>query len=261
MKLCAAWILTLMAGTSHAALKTEIVAYKQDTATLEGLLVYDDAVPGKRPGILLVPDWMGITDIARSQAELTAKLGYVVLVADIYGKRFRPKNAKEAGAQAGIYKGDRNLMRARAQAGLDQLLKSNETDSTRIAAMGYCFGGGVVLELARSGADLDGAVTFHGNLDTPHPEQAKNIKAKVLVLHGADDPFVPAADVQAFTDEMRKGGVDWTLTLYSGAVHAFTIPTAGNDPSKGAAYNEKADRRSWIAMQDFYREIFPPSPR
>lgn len=240
---------------TFAAVKTETVAYMQDTASLEGLLVYD-TVKGKKPGILLVPDWMGVSDVAKQYAEKVAKLGYIVLVADIYGKGIRPQDQKVAGALAGIYRGNRDLMQARAQAGLAQLLKSARVDTSRIAAMGYCFGGGVALELARSGANLDGFVSFHGNLDTPHPEQAKNIKGPVLVLHGAEDPFVPEEQVNAFKEEMRKGKADWTLTQYSGAVHAFTNPTAGSDPSKGAAYDAKADKRSWSAMRDFYREIF-----
>ncbi len=248
---------TIATGVAQAAIKIETIAYKQDTASLEGLLAYDTSVKGKKPGILIAPDWMGISDVARQQAEKTAKLGYVVFVADIYGKGIRPKDAKEAGTQAGIYKKDRNLMRARAHAALAQLLKSNLVDTSKIVAIGYCFGGGVALELARSGADLDGVASFHGNLDTPHPEDSKNIKAKILVMHGADDPYVPEADVSAFMKEMKQAGIDWTLIQYGGAVHAFTIPNAGNDNSKGAAYNEKADRRSWIAFQDFLKDVFP----
>lgn len=255
-KLRSILLVTLCAGAPIlAAVKTETLEYKQDTASLEGMLVYETG-KGKKPGILLVPDWMGVSDVARQYAEKVAKLGYVVLVADIFGKGVRPKDAKEAAAQAGIYRGDRALLQARAQAGLAQLLKSARVDTSRIAAMGYCFGGGAALELARSGANLDGIVSFHGNLDTPHPEQARNIKGPVLILHGAEDPFVPEEQVEAFEAEMRKANVDWTLTMYSGAVHSFTNPTAGSDPSKGAAYHPKADSRSWSTMRDFYAEIF-----
>ena len=155
-----------------------------------------------------------------------------------------------------IYKGDRPLLRARAQAALTELLKQPQTDPTRVAAIGYCFGGTTVLELARSGAPLTGVVSFHGGLDTPTPQDAKNIKAKVLALHGADDPFVPPMQVSGFEKEMTEGKVDWQLVKYSGAVHAFAIPSAGNDNSKGAAYNATADRRSWQAMKDFFGEIF-----
>ncbi len=246
----------LPARAASAAMHVEPVAYKQDTAALEGLLIYDASAKGKAPGIVLVPDWMGMSDLARQYGEKVAKLGYVVLVADIYGKHNRPKDMQAASTQAGIYKNDRALMQARAKAALEQLLKSQRVDGSRTAAMGYCFGGGVALELARSGADLDGVVSFHGNLDTPHPEQAKNIKAQVLVQHGADDPFVTQDQVKAFEDEMRAAKTDWRLVQYGNSVHGFTNPGAGSDNSKGMAYNPKADARSFQAMEDFYREIF-----
>lgn len=246
----------LAAAPVAAAIKSEPVAYKQDTASLEGLMVYDASAKGKLPGIVLVPDWMGMTDLARQYGERVAKLGYVVLVADIYGKNVRPKDMKEASALSGQYKNDRPLMQARAKAALDQLLKSPRVETARIAAMGFCFGGGVALELARSGANLNGVVSFHGNLDTPHPEMAKNIKGKVLVLHGADDPFVTQDQVKAFQDEMRAAKADWALVQYGNAVHGFTNPNAGSDNSKGMAYNPEAANRAFIAMQDFYQEIF-----
>jgi len=246
----------LAAAPAAAAVKSEPVAYKQDTASLEGLMVYDASAKGKLPGIVLVPDWMGMTDLARQYGERVAKLGYVVLVADIYGKNVRPKDMKEASALSGQYKNDRPLMQARAKAALEQLLKSSRVDGSKIAAMGFCFGGGVALELARSGAALNGVVSFHGNLDTPHPEMAKNIKGKVLVLHGADDPFVTQDQVKAFEDEMRAAKADWALVQYGNAVHGFTNPNAGNDNSKGMAYNPEAATRAFTAMQDFYQEIF-----
>ena len=147
-------------------------------------------------------------------------------------------------------------MRARAAAGLEVLKNHKLTDTKHIAAIGYCFGGTTVLELARSGAEIAGVISFHGGLDTPAPEDARQIKAKVLALHGGDDPFVPVEHVIAFQDEMRKGGVDWQMVSYGGAVHSFTVPEAGNDPSKGMAYNEKADKRSWEAAKTFFTEIF-----
>jgi dienelactone hydrolase len=247
-------------GASGAPLKTEAVAYKQDTASLEGLLVYDRGLKGRQPGIVLVPDWMGVSDVARQYAEKAARLGYVVFVADIYGKSVRPKDAKEASAASDFYKKDRALMQARARAAYDQLLKTARVDTSRIAAMGYCFGGGVALELARSGAPLSGTISFHGNLDTPHPEQAKNIKGRILVQHGADDPFVPPEQVKAFKDEMRSAATDWQLIEYGGSVHGFTNPTVGSDNSKGVAYNPKADKRSFQAMADFYQDIFAAKP-
>ncbi|HEY6170134.1 MAG TPA: dienelactone hydrolase family protein [Verrucomicrobiae bacterium] len=239
-----------------AQIHTQTVVYKQGDTTLEGFLAYDTAIKGKRPGVLIVHQWKGLGDYERKRAEMLAKLGYTVFAVDIYGQGVRADNPKDAAALAGKYKSDRALLRARATAGLEELKKHALTDPKRIAAMGYCFGGTTALELARSGAELSGVVSFHGALDTPNPDDAKNIKGKVLALHGADDPFVPAKDVTAFEEEMRKAAVDWQLVAYGGAVHSFTDWNAGNDNSKGAAYNEKADKRSWEAMKVFFAEIF-----
>jgi dienelactone hydrolase len=249
-------ILLAAAMSAEGAVRTESVEYTQGDVTLEGYLAYDDAVAGKRPGVLVVHEWDGLGDYVRMRARQLAELGYVAFAVDMYGKGVRAKNPREAAELAGALRNDRPLMRARARAGLDVLRLNPLCDDTRIAAIGYCFGGGAALELARSGADLAGVVSFHGNLDTPRPEDAKNIKAKVLVLAGADDPHVTAAQVAAFEDEMRKAGVDWQLVAYGGAVHSFTNPAAGNDPQRGAAYNEKADHRSWEAMKQFFAEIF-----
>ena len=232
------------------------VEYKQGDTVLEGLSVYDNAVDGKRPAVLVVHQWMGLGNYEKKRAGMLAQLGYNVFAVDIYGKGVRPANPQDAGAEAGKYKNDRALLRARVRAGLDVLARHELTDPKRIAAIGYCFGGTTVLELARSGADLAGVVSFHGGLSSPTPDDAKNIKAKVLALHGADDPFVPAKEVAAFEDEMRQGRVDWQLVAYGGAVHSFTDWGAGTDNSKGAAYNERADRRSWEAMKQFFAELF-----
>jgi len=245
----------LFAMNSYAALHTESVEYKQGDTTLEGYVAYDDSVKGPRPAVLVVHDWLGCDSYAKMRADMLAKLGYVAFAADIYGKGVRPKAPDEAMAQVKKYKGDRTLLRARVNAALSMLKKREECDPKRVAAIGYCFGGTTVLELARTGADINGIVTFHGGLDTP-TRDAKNIKCKVLICHGADDPYVPATDVAALQDELRAAGVDWQMIYYSGAVHAFTRPDAGSDNSKGAAYNEKADKRSWEAMKQFFDEIF-----
>ncbi len=244
------------ATTVRADIHTKTVEYTQGGVTLEGFVAYDDAIPGKRPGVLVVHQWMGLTDYEKHRAEMLAQLGYVAFCADIYGKGVRPQNTAEAGAQAGKYKSDRQLLRVRVNAGLDALRQQPLVDPKRIAAIGYCFGGTTVLELARSGADVAGVVSFHGGLDAPDPTDGKNIKCKVLVCHGADDPFSSPQDIAAFENEMRQGGVDWQLIKYGGAVHSFTQPMAGNDNSKAAAYNEKADQRSWAAMKQFFAEIF-----
>ncbi len=246
----------LFASSAMAQFTLEPVDDKEGTTVLSGYFAYDASAKDKRPGVVIVHDWMGVSDYVKMRAEQLVKLGYVAFVADIYGKGVRPANAQEASAEAGKYKNNRPLLRARVRAALDELKKHSQVDTKRLAAMGYCFGGGTVLELARSGADVLGVVSFHGTLDSPTPEDAKNIKGKVLVLHGGDDPYVPAKDVMAFQDEMRKAGVDWQFVAYGGAVHAFTQKGAGNDNSKGAAYNEAADKRSFKAMQAFFQEIF-----
>jgi dienelactone hydrolase len=237
-------------------MKKEFFEYRHGDTILEGYLAYDDRIKKKRPGVMVVHEWYGLNDYAKARAEQLANLGYIAFAVDIYGKGVKAKNREEAAKLAGMYRSDRGLMRARAAAGLEALRQQPHVDGSRIAAMGYCFGGGTALELARSGAQLSGVVSFHGNLDTPDPGDAKNIKAKVLALHGADDPLVTPAHVHAFQDEMRKASVDWQMVLYGGAVHSFTNPASGSDPSKGLAYNEKADSRSWAAMRLFFDEIF-----
>lgn len=252
------WLILAAMLTSvgvRAKVVTLDVPYKDGGISLEGFLAYDDALKGPRPGVLVVHDWMGIGAETKRRCEMLARLGYVAFAADVYGAGIRPKDAKEAGQQAMKYKGDRALYRHRLNLSLEMLRKDPRVDPKRLAAIGYCFGGTGVLELARSGADIRGVASFHGGLDSLHPEDARAIKAKVLVLHGADDPTMSAADVAAFQEELRKAGVDWQMIVYGGAVHAFTNPGAGSDNSKGAAYNERADRRSWEAMKAFFEEI------
>jgi dienelactone hydrolase len=248
--------LLLVSLGARAELVSKSVEYKQGDTVLEGYSVYDDSLSGKRPGVLVVHQWKGLGEYEKSRAQMLARLGYNVFAVDIYGKGIRPSNPQDASAEAGKYKEDRALLRSRVRAGLETLLQHELTDPDRVAAIGYCFGGTTALELARSGANIAGVVSFHGGLNTPSPDDARNIKAKVLALHGADDPFVPAAEVAAFEEEMRQAGVDWQLIAYGGAVHSFTDWDAGTDNSKGAAYNERADRRSWEAMKQFFAECF-----
>ncbi|MCB4791491.1 MAG: dienelactone hydrolase family protein [Elusimicrobia bacterium] len=246
------------------ALQTDVLAkiitrnidYKSGKVPLEGFLAYDDNLKGKQPGVLIVHEWNGQGSYVQKRAVQLAELGYVAFCADIYGKGIRPKTNEESAKQAGIYRSDRKLMRERALAGLEELKKQKITDITKTAALGYCFGGGVALELARSGAEVNGVVSFHGNLDTPDPLNAKAIKGKVLVLHGANDPYVSNEQLLSFMKEMKDAGVDWELNIYANAVHRFTNSEAGDDPSTGAAYNKQADERSWDAMKSFFNEIF-----
>ncbi len=241
--------------TARAAIRTETVEYKHGDVTLEGHLAYDDATKTTRPAVLISHQWKGLSDYEKKRAVMLAKLGYVVFAVDIYGEGIRPKDAAAASAEAGKYKGNRTLLRARINAGLETLLKQKFVDPKRVVAIGYCFGGTTVIELARSGAEVAGVVSFHGALDSPNPADGKNIKCKVLALHGADDPFVPEKDIAAFENEMREAGVDWQLLKYGGAVHSFTDWNADGS-LKGAKYDKRADERSWEDMKQFFAEIF-----
>ncbi len=247
-------LLLACASPLAAALVEKPVEYKSGDVTCEGWQAYDDAA-GKRPAVLVVHQWTGISAHEKEAARKLAELGYNVLVADVYGKGVRPQ-PPAAGQEAGKYKKDRTLLRARLTAALDVLKADPRTDGAKLAATGYCFGGTSVLELARSGADLKGVVSFHGGLDSPTPADGKNIKGKVLALHGADDPYVPAKDVAAFEQELKAAKVDYKLVKYPGAVHSFTHKEAGTDSSKGAAYNEAADKASWAEMKAFLAGLF-----
>jgi dienelactone hydrolase len=245
-----------LAATAQAQLHTETVEYKHGDTTLKGYLVYDTTMNGKRPGVLVVHEWWGLNDYARRRADMLARLGHVAFAADIYGDGFNTTSADEAGKRSGEFRNNRPFGRERLTAALNVLRKHELCDPKRVAAIGYCFGGTCVLELARSGADIAGVVSFHGALNTPNPADAKNIKCKVLVCHGANDGFVPAEEVAAFQKEMRDAGVDWQMIFYGGAVHSFTNPDAGKTGLAGVAYNERADKRSWEAMKSFFAEIF-----
>ena len=243
------------AETTRFELRTEVVTYRQGETELEGVMVYNGAQTGRRPAVLVVHQWLGLSDYERKRAEMLAELGYAAFCADIYGKGIRPANPGEAGALAGRYKNDRVLLRARVQAALDTMKQQGVVDPAKTAAIGYCFGGTTVLELARAGADTRGVVSFHGGLASPTTGRPGGIKAAILALHGADDPFVPPAEVTGFEDEMRQAKADWQLVAYGGAVHSFTDWKA-TGAMPGAKYDEKADRRSWAAMKQFLDELF-----
>ncbi len=256
-------LIALASAAVRAEVRTRAVEYRDGDAVLEGFLAYDDAKvkPGgtRAPGVLIIHQWLGLTENERMRARMLAELGYVAFAADIYGKGDRPADRSEAPRFAGKYKGDRALFRRRLNLGLAELGRQSGVDPSRLAAVGYCFGGTGVLELARSGAEVRGVVSFHGGLDSPSPEDGKKIRSKVLVLHGAADPFVPEKDIDAFKKELDGARVDWQMVYYSGAVHAFTQKEAGSDTSRGAAYDASADRRSWAAMRNFFDEIFAPA--
>lgn len=230
--------------------------YQDGPVRLAGYVARPNFVQGRVPGVLVIHQWMGLTDHERMEADRLADLGYVALAADIYGEGVRPRDVKEAAAQAGIYKGDRALYRRRIRAGLDALKAQPGVDPARLAVIGFCFGGTGALEAARAGLPVKGVVSFHGGLDAVPDPAAPAITAKVLVCQGADDPYAPAKDVAAFHDEMRRAKADYTFISYGGAVHAFTQKEAGTDPSKGVAYQEAAATRSWQHMKDFFAELF-----
>jgi len=245
----------LIASASAADIKEQAVEYTSGGVVCEGWHAYDAALSGKRPTVLIIHQWTGLTDYEKMRARMVAELGYNVFVADVYGKGIRPQ-PPAAGVEAGKYKSNRTLLRERLNSALDVLLNDANTDTSKVAATGYCFGGTAAIELARSGAPLLGVVSFHGGLDSPTPADGKNIKGKVLALHGADDPFVKAADIAAFEDELKAANVSYEIVKYPGAVHAFTQKMAGDDNSKGAAYNADADAKSWVAMKEFLAGIF-----
>jgi dienelactone hydrolase len=246
-----------LGGLAEAAVVAKPVPYEIDGEAFEGVLVYDDSVSTPRPGLLAVPNWMGVNEDTVKKAARAAGDKYVVFLADMYGKSIRPSNADEARAAATTVRSDRALMRKRAQAAVEVLkAQSSEValDVSKLGAIGFCFGGGTVLELARSGAPLKGFVSFHGNLDTPNPADAQNIKAPVLVLHGADDPAVPQAQVDGFIAEMKAAKTDWQLINYGGAVHSFTNPKA-NVPGSNQ-YHPVVAARAFKAMNDLFDEVF-----
>jgi dienelactone hydrolase len=245
------------AWTLQAQVQTKTIEYRDGDVVLEGFVAWDPAkTSAASPGILVIHQWLGLTDYEKSRCKQLAELGYVALAVDVYGKGVRPANMQEAAKLSGSYKADRQLYRQRLKLGLEQLQQQPGVDQRKLAAIGYCFGGTGAIELARSGARIAGVVSFHGGLDSPNPADGQQIKSKILICHGADDPFVPVAEIEAMQAEFNSAQVDWQMISYSGTVHSFTQPMAGNDNSLGAAYNALSDARSWQAMQQFFQELF-----
>lgn len=237
----------------NAAQAGEIVTYNDGDTVLEGYLARTNKP--NAPLVLIVHQWMGLTDNETMRADMLAAAGYNALAIDMYGQGIRPADTTEAGRLATQYKSDTALAVRRMNAALTYAKTLKRTDVSRIAIIGYCFGGTMALDLARSGADLAAAISFHGALTTPTPVKgAGAVKAALQVHHGAADPLVPQAEVTGFMTEMDAAKADWTLIQYAGAVHAFTQKGAGNDPSKGFAYDARADKRSWAAAMDFLDE-------
>jgi dienelactone hydrolase len=236
--------------------KTATIEYKHDGNLCEGYGVWDDA-GAKRPGILVFPEWVGVGEYTHKRADMLYDLGYNTFVADVYGKGIRPDTPETCNAEMMKYATNRPLLRGRARCAFDELRKLPNTDLGKMAAIGYCFGGMIVLEMARDAQnDLKGVVSFHGVLMTPTPLAAGAYKGKILVLHGVDDPVVPDDQTMAFWKEMRDGQANWEFVAYGNALHTFTNWLMPEDGPPPAVYNKQADKRSWIAMQDFFKEIF-----
>ena len=250
-------LFSLLSLPAMAAMTTKKVPYELDKVKFEGVLVYDDAAT-PRPGLVMVPNWLGINEANLKQAALVAARGYVVFVADVYGTAAMPKNQDDAGKAAGALKGNRTLLRARMNKALQMLVSSKGVplDVKHVGAIGFCFGGTAALELARSGAKIGAVVTFHAGLSSPTPDDAKAITAKILALHGGDDPFVPAEEVTAFESEMRNAKIDWQLVKFGNAVHSYTDVDA-NTAGK-SQYNPVVAARAYSMMDSFFAEAFKP---
>ena len=249
----------LLVFDTAADIVTREVSYKQGDTVMKGLVAYDDSIETVRPGILVVHEWWGLNDYARKRARMLAELGYTALAVDMYGDgktAGHPDNAAKFSSAVG---GNPELAKARFDAALDTLKQQPGVEADKIAAIGYCFGGGIVLGMARMGTDIDGVVSFHGSLATKSPAKKGDIKTRIRVFTGADDPFVKPETVEAFKKEMDSAGADYKVVVYPGAVHSFTNPGAdalGKEFGLPLAYNEKADKDSWQQMQEFFHEIF-----
>jgi len=248
---------------AQAKLVKQPVAYEHAGVKLEGYLVYDDekvSATAKAPGVLVVHEWWGLNQFAKGRADALARLGFVAFALDMYGAGLTTEDPKRAGELAGQFYGS-SLMADRARAGLDQLIKSGLADESKLAAIGFCFGGATCQALAYSGAPLAGIVSFHGSLIPLPAEAAAKVRSKILVLHGAVDPFIKPEEIRAFTQALDSAKLDYQFVSYSGAVHAFTNPgadeVAAEKGLKGLGYNEPAARRSWAQMRAFFAELFP----
>jgi dienelactone hydrolase len=246
-------------GPAEAKIQGQSVEYSAQGIVLKGYLAFEDSREGKRPGVVVVHEWWGLNDYVRKRADMLAELGYTALAVDMYGdgkQAMHPDDAKKFSSE--VMK-NFDAAKARFTAAMDFLKKQPRVDPARIAAIGYCFGGGVVLNMARQGADLKGVASFHGALAAVKPAQPGMIKARILVLNGADDKFVPADQIEAFKREMESVGADFRFVSYPGAIHGFTNPGAdalGKKFNMALAYNADADKKSWGEMKDFLGRIF-----
>lgn len=237
-------------------MKTETIEYRDGDVTLRGYLAFDEKLSGRRPGVLVMPEAFGLGAQAKSRAERLAGLGYVALAGDPYGNGVEYGDLQEAIKHAGALRETAAKFRNRARVALDKLASLPNVDPGRLAAIGYCMGGTFALELARDGAPLKGIVSFHGGLETQSPAEAGKVKAEILVCTGADDPFVPVAQVNKLAEELTSAHANFHIISYAGTVHSFTNPEAGKVGIPALAYNRFADERSWKAMRSLFEEIF-----
>jgi dienelactone hydrolase len=251
--------LCCLCGAAQAAVKGEEVNYESDGVTMVGYLAYDDSIKGKRPGVLVVHEWWGQNDYARKRARMLAELGYTALAVDMYGEGFVADNPEDASNLASGVTTDMMLEKTRFEAGLDFLRNQETVDPEEIAAFGYCFGGGVVLNMARIGEDLKGVASFHGVLDTEYPAKPWTVKARIISFSGDADPLIGPDKIAAFRKEMDAAGVKYRMVTYPGAKHAFTNPAAdelGKKFKLPIAYDAKADKDSWKQAAEFLRQVF-----
>ena len=239
----------------QAEVKSKVVEYQYEDITLTGYLYWDDKISGKRPGVLVIHEWWGLNDYAKGQAERLAAEGYVAFALDMYGDDRVTDHPEQAGEWMKQITSNIDAWTRRAQRGLDTLKAQEQVDADNLAAIGYCFGGATVMQMAYVGADVDAVVSFHGSLP-PAPESVTSITPRILVAHGRDDGFIPADRIVAFKDGLDRAKADWEMTIYSGARHGFTNPGAGEYGLDGLAYNETADKRSWAAMMMMFDEVF-----
>lgn len=252
-------LLALMAPSVHAGIVSTALPYSADDQDMVGYLTYDDRLTGPRPGVLVFHEWWGLNRFAKHQADALAAKGYIVLAADMYGKGISTHDPAAAGSLAGAVK-NKALFRSRAEGALEALMRQSEVDPSRIAAVGYCFGGTTALELAYSGAPVRGVVSVHGGLTAPQPDDLPNIQSAVLVLHGASDPYVKPEEIQAFQQGMEAAGADWQMVIFGGAKHGFSNPEADRHGMAGMAYDAKTAERAWQAIENFLARVVG-SPR
>jgi dienelactone hydrolase len=246
--------IALTAGATPAAVVTKQIDYEYDGTKLKGFLAYDDANKDKRPGVLVVHEWWGLDQYARDRCKQLAELGYVAFAGDMYGEGKSVDHPDDARKMATAVRENVKVWRGRAAAALKVLAEQPNVDPSKLAAIGYCFGGSTCLELAYSGADLKAVATFHAGLPTPTPEEAKAIKARLYIANGADDTFIPEKAINAFKEALDKAGVKYKFDNFPGAVHSFTVPHADKVGLKGMKYDKAADEKSWKEMLALFKE-------